>query len=220
MIIFRDRFDAGEQLASKLLHLRGERPVVLALPRGGVPVAERVARMLGAPLDVLVSAKLGAPGQPELGFGAVAEGEAVYVDPDSVRLLALPIHEVEVEVARAHAKVLRRVQRYRGTRPLPDLEGRTVILVDDGVATGGTAHAAIRAVREQAPGRLVFAAPVISASTARELSEEVDELVCVEKPQNLWAIGAWYEDFRQLSDAEVLEPLRRSSGSEVEPAPI
>lgn len=220
MVSFRNRLDAGLRLAEALADRTFERPIVLALPRGGVPVAEPVARVLGAPLDVLISAKLGAPGQPELGFGAVSEGDAVYLDRDTVRLLALSEEEVDMAIAEARAKVARRVARYRGGRALPSLQGRTVIVVDDGIATGGTARAAVRSVRRQGPARIVLAVPVASEATVEEFQEEVDEVVCVAAPRSLWAIGAWYDDFSQLSDAEVLEPLQRLSGGEVEPAPI
>lgn len=218
MILFRNRQDAGRQLASRLQHLQGESPLVLALPRGGVPVAEAIADALGAPLDVIISVKLGAPGREELGFGAISEGGARFVDPETVRLLGLGEEAIEEAVASATAKMERRVARYREGRQLPGLQGRTVILVDDGIATGGTARAAIQAVRSQSPAYLALAVPVAAAQTFRELRQEVDEAVCVEAPLNLWAIGAWYEDFGQLEDEQVLGPLRRlSSGEEAAP---
>lgn len=218
--------DAGEQLASLLLEqeptLPSERPFVLALPRGGVPVAVQVARSLDAPLEVVVSRKLGAPGQPELGFGAVAEGGGAYVDPDTVRLLALSEEAIDDVTEAAAKEVARRVERYRGGRPLPILRGHVAVLVDDGIATGGTAKAAIRSIRRLRPARLILAVPVASSSAQVDFEGEVDELVAVKMPESLWAIGAWYEDFSQLSDAEVsawMEAARSARSERELPSP-
>jgi putative phosphoribosyl transferase len=200
---FTDRRDAGKQLAARLTHYRDAAPIILALPRGGVPVAHEVARALRAPLDVLVVRKLGVPWQPELGFGAVTEGEIAYVDQNMCGLLGLGDEQIEEITKRKRKEVETRVRRFRGNIPPPTLRDRTVIIVDDGVATGGTARAAIQAVREQAPRRIIFAAPVAAAQAAIRLSALVDECVCVETPEDLWAIGAWYEDFEQVSDGEV-----------------
>ncbi|HWV37609.1 MAG TPA: phosphoribosyltransferase family protein [Vulgatibacter sp.] len=222
---FRDRADAGSQLASLLLErdprLPSERPFVLALPRGGVPVAVQVALALGAPLEVVVSRKLGVPDQPEFGFGAVAEGGGIHVDADTVRLLALSEETIERVTEAQAQEVARRVERYRQGRPLPILRGRVAILVDDGIATGGTAKAAIRSVRRLRPDRLVLAVPVASASARTDFEREVDELVALKTPETLWAIGAWYEDFGQLSDAEVLAWLEaaRARHEAEQPAP-
>lgn len=223
MALFRDRIDAGVRLAARLLErepgLRNERPFVLALPRGGLPVAVQVARALGAPLDVVVSRKLGAPGEPELGFGAVAEGGGLYVDPDTVRLLALSQAEVDEVEAVARAEMERRVARYRHERPLPILRGHVAVIVDDGIATGGTAKAAIRSIRRLQPERLILAVPVAAASSAASFEGEVDDLVTVESPASLWAIGAWYEDFSQLSDDEVDAWLSAARSEEERPSP-
>ncbi len=208
MQFFRDRIDAGEQTAARLLdelpELTDQSPIVFALPRGGVPLGAIVARALMAPMELLVSRKLGAPSQPELGFGAVAEGGGRYVDEDTVRLLALSEAEVDAVADAEGREVARRVARYRGRRPLPELPGHAAVLVDDGIATGGTCRAAILSLRALRPDRLVLAVPVAAAQTLRELRPLVDELVCVERPESLWAIGAWYQDFSQLSDDEVL----------------
>jgi putative phosphoribosyl transferase len=213
---FRDREEAGQRLAALLGRYRDEAPLVLGLPRGGVPVAWEVARALDAPLDVFVVRKLGAPFQPELGIGAIAEGGIVVLDE---RAGALGITEADIEAIkeRESRELSRRVQRFRGGRPPPDVRGRTVILVDDGIATGGTARAAVRAARELGARRIVLAVAVAPASTVEALAPEVDDLVCVEAPEDLYAIGLWYRDFRQVSDEEVADWLaraRRGPGAE------
>ena len=208
--LFDDRRDAGRQLAGLLQHLQHQEPMVLALPRGGVPVAFEIARLLGAPLEVLVVRKLGAPGQPELGLGAVAEGGARFVDPALVSAsVGLPDELAEIE-ERESAEVVRRALLYRGGRPLPAIEGRTVILVDDGVATGGTARAALRALEQLRPRRVVLAVPVMAAAAARELRRLVDELVYLRAPEEFWAVGRWYRRFAQTTDDEVVALLRAS----------
>jgi predicted phosphoribosyltransferase len=194
-----------------------ERPVVLALPRGGVPVAAEVARALGAPLEVLVARKLGAPHQPELGIGALAEGGVRVVDPAAVRALHLAPADVEAVATREAAELDRRVHRYRGDRPLPDLAGRTAVVVDDGLATGVTASAALRAAVAAGPARLVLAVPVGSPDTATRLAAEHGvEVVCLEQPWDLRSVGRWYRDFAQTTDDEVLALLaagRAAGGS-------
>ncbi|MBA2442379.1 MAG: phosphoribosyltransferase [Rubrobacter sp.] len=209
---FEDRGDAGRRLAEELARYRDEEPLVLALPRGGVPVGYEISRSLGAPLDVLVARKLGAPEQPELGIGAVAPGGVRVIDDHTVALLGLSEEEIDALAERELAEVERRTRRFREGRPEPELRDRTVILVDDGLATGVTARAAIEAVRQQSPRRLVLAVPVCAAQTAKALEQEVDALVSLETPVRLGAIGLWYRDFQQTPDEEVvrlLESARR-----------
>lgn len=211
---FLDRRDAGRKLAARLAGYRDERPVVLALPRGGAPVGYEVARSLGASLDVLVARKLGAPRQPELGLGAVAEGGTRILDRGMVRRLGVSNEYLERVARRETARVGEAVGRFRGGGPGLELAGRTAILVDDGLATGITARAAILAVRERRPRRVVLAAPVCAARTAAALRREVDDLVCLKTPNDLRAIGFWYENFEQVSDEEVagLLKARHSTG--------
>jgi putative phosphoribosyl transferase len=205
---FLDRADAGAQLADCLpVDLR--EPLVLALPRGGVPVARVVADRLGAPLDVLVARKLGAPGQPELGIGAIAEGGGAALAADNVRALRISEDEIQRLIEREQAELQRRVQAYRGGRSLSSVSGRDVVLVDDGLATGVTAEAALGALRAQHPARLILAVPVGPPETIRRLVPPADEVVCVVSTRHLLAVGAWYHDFIQTTDAEVLELLDR-----------
>jgi putative phosphoribosyl transferase len=214
-MLFEDRRDAGRRLAELLARYRDDRPVVLGLPRGGVPVAAEVARALGAPLDVVVARKLGAPGMPEYGIGAIAEGGAVFVSAGALRELSIRPEEVSAIAERESVELLRRVRMYRGDRPFPEVRDRTVILVDDGVATGGTARAAIRAVRERQPRKLVLAVPVVAFQTAMALLPEVDDLVYLDAPEDFIAVGVWYRRFTQISDEEVVACLteaRRAVG--------
>ena len=204
---FSDRADAGRQLAQRLLPLASEDPVVVALPRGGVPVAEEVARALGAPLDLLAVRKLGAPHNPEYGIGAVAEGGTRVIDPEAVAVLGINGGDLDAIVARETAELDRRVALYRADRGRTELAGRTVIVVDDGVATGVTDTAALRAVRRRRPGRLVLAVPVCAAESVPRLRGEADEVVCLLEPELLHGVGQWYEDFSQVSDDEVLAAL-------------
>jgi len=207
---FRDREDGGQQLAALLQRFREERPIVLGLPRGGVPVAFEVARALRAPLDVIVARKIGAPQFPEYALGAIAEGGAVFIDRGAVREAGIDERELASAAEREAVELTRRVRLYRGDRPLPELRDRTAILVDDGIATGRTARAAIRALRRLRPRRLVLAAPVVAADTAAELRDEVDDLVCVRAPADFMAVGLWYERFAQTSDQEVVALLERA----------
>lgn len=201
---FRDREEAGRLLAEQLREYAGEAPVVLALPRGGVAVGYEIARALDIPLDVMMVRKLGVPWHPELGMGAIAEGGAVFLNPEVLAEADLDPEELKRVIADESHELERRVQRYRGGRPPPEVKGRTVILVDDGLATGGTARAAIRALQHFGAGRIILAVPVAASQTAEQLRDEVDALVAAQEPSNLWAIGNWYEDFHQMTDEEVL----------------
>ena len=204
---FEDRRDAGRRLARKLSRFRGEGCVVFGLPRGGVPVAYEISRSLGAPLDVFVSRKLGAPGQPEFGIGAVAAGGVRILNADVLRRLGITDEYVERITAREVAEVKRRLRYFRGGRPEPEVGGRTVILVDDGLATGVTARAAVEALRLRKPQRLILAAPVCAAQTAELFGSLVEGLVCLASPSDLGAIGLWYKNFEQTSDEEVVQLL-------------
>lgn len=201
--VFHDRIDAGRWLAAALMAYRDHDPVVVALPRGGVPVGFEVARALGAPLDVLVVRRLRAPGDPALTIGAVAEGGARYLDSNLIERLAVPAHHLRCMVAVEQVEIARRVLDYRRDRPPLDVRGRTVILVDDGLATGVTARAAMLALQVLGPRSVIVAAPVCSPDTLRALAAEVDRVVCARSPADLAAVGQWYEDFSPTSDEEV-----------------
>jgi predicted phosphoribosyltransferase len=208
---FRDRFDAGRQLAAKLEHYAG-RPnlLVLALPRGGVPVGHEVARVLRAPLDLMLVRKLGVPGHEELAMGAIATGGIRVISSDVVAALGIPDRAIAAIAAHEEHELERRGRAYRGDRPLPEVRGKIVILVDDGLATGATMRAAVAALRTQDPDRLVVAVPVAAPETCEALRREVDEVVCTLTPQLFFAVGKWYEDFSQISDAEVRDLLQRA----------
>ncbi|WP_113700682.1 phosphoribosyltransferase [Nonomuraea lactucae] len=205
MDVFADRAEAGALLAERLVHIRD--PVVLALPRGGVAVALPVARRLGGVLDVLVTRKIGYPPQPELGVGAIAEGGEPVLDLPLLYRLGMTPGSVADVVREERRELARRVAVYRGERPLPDLAGREVIVVDDGLATGGTARAALRAVHAAEPGRLTLAVPVGARETVEAMRKEADEVVVLAVPADFRAVGQWYEHFEQLSDADVLALL-------------
>ncbi|MEU6791752.1 phosphoribosyltransferase family protein [Nonomuraea wenchangensis] len=205
MELFADRAEAGRRLAERLLDVHD--PVVLALPRGGVAVAAPIARRLGVPLDVLVTRKIGYPRQPELGVGAVAEGGEPVFDRTLLRRLGMTPESVADVVEQERRELARRVRVYRGDRPLPALAGREVIVVDDGLATGGTARAALRAVAAAGPARVTLAVPVGTLSTVESLRHEADEVVALLTPVDFRAVGQWYVHFEQLSDADVLELL-------------
>jgi putative phosphoribosyl transferase len=204
---FSDRREAGAALAGLLAGLGGQDVVVLALPRGGVPVGYEVARALDAPLDVIGVRKIGAPGRPELGLGAIAEGEVRVLDQRIIDALDLGPSDIAPVELREREELERRLATYRGGRGLPDLTGRTVVIVDDGLATGGTARAACRAARACGPQRVVMAAPVAAPQAVRLLEQEADEVVCVSTPDPFVAVGAWYRRFDQTSDEEVLDLL-------------
>ena len=196
--LFRDRTDAGRRLAAKLAAYAKRRDViVLALPRGGVPVGYEVARALDAPLDVFVVRKLGVPGYEELAMGAVATGGVRVLNDELVQRLGIPDDLIEAVAAREQRELARRERLYRGGRPPPDVRGRTVILVDDGLATGATMHAAIAALRQLQPARIVVAVPTASPDTCEQLQAEVDDVICAITPEPFQAVGRWYGTSRR-----------------------
>jgi predicted phosphoribosyltransferase len=212
--LFRDRHDAGRTLAEKLTTYVGRDDVlVLALPRGGVPVAYEVARTLGAPLDVFIVRKLGVPAHEELAMGAIATGGVRVLNHGVVEAARIPPSEIDRVTAVEDAELRRRERQYRGDRPPPDVRGRVAILVDDGLATGSTMRAAAAALRRQSPAEIVVAVPVASEETCEEFRSEVDHVVCARTPEPFYAVGIWYEDFTQTSDDEVRallsEPTRQ-----------
>ena len=210
---FRDRKEAGELLAAQLVHLQSRRPVVLALPRGGVAVGYEIARRLGAPLDIVLVRKIGVPWQPELALGAVADGGApeIFIDGTMKEALAIPEEYVREETARQLAELERRRLVYCAGRPAVAVEGRAAIVVDDGIATGATMRVALRAVRKRGPAWLVLAAPVAAPETLASFAGEADETVCVEAAKGLGAIGFYYDDFHQMADDEVTDLLARAA---------
>lgn len=212
---FRDRHEAGRRLAAKLRHY-ATRPdvIVLALPRGGVPVGYEVAKALGAPLDVFVVRKLGLPWHEELAMGAIASGGVRVLDPDLLRAARVSEADLARVTAAEQAELERRERQYRGDRPFPDLRGKTVILVDDGLATGSTMRAAVAALRQEGPSRIVVAVPVAAPETCDAFGDIADEVVCAETPEPFRAVGLWYNDFSQTTDEEVHELLERARWSD------
>ncbi len=209
---FHDRTEAGRTLAGELQGLAGRSDLlVLGLPRGGVPVAFEVARALGAPLDVFVVRKLGLPWQPELAMGAIASGGTRVLNERVIEAAAVAPETIEAVAAREQRELERREELYRGGRPAAPVEGKVVVLVDDGLATGSTMRAALAALRKRGPARLVVAVPVAARETCAELEAETDELVCVRMPEPFLAVGAWYEDFAQIGDDEIRELIERAS---------
>jgi len=204
---FDDRRDAGRRLAERLLPLADDDPVVIGLPRGGVPVAEEVAKALGASLEILSVRKLGAPHNPEYGIGAIAEDGTRVFDPEALAVLGIDNRTLESIVARETEELRRRVAAYRGDRAAIPLDRRTVIVVDDGVATGVTDTAALRAIRRCWPRRLVLAVPVCPPDSLARLRGEADDIVCLAAPARLRGVGQWYRDFSQVSDREVVAAL-------------
>lgn len=208
---FENRTQAGRLLAQALLHYAGRDDIiVLALPRGGVPVAFEVVKAINAPLDLMLVRKLGTPGQEELAMGAIAPGEVRVLNPEVVHSLRISEETIEAVAKRERKELDRRQRAYRGDRPPPQVQGHCVILVDDGLATGATMRTAIKAIRQQQPSRIVVAVPVAPADTVQTLREEADEVVCLATPELFWAIGSWYRDFPQTSDEEVKDLLERA----------
>jgi putative phosphoribosyl transferase len=212
---FQDRTEAGRLLAQKLEAYAGRSDVfVLALPRGGVPVAFEVATALSAPLDVFLVRKLGVPGHEELAMGAIATGGVCILNETTIRYLQLPQAIIEKVTETELQELDRREQAYRGERPAPVIRGRTIILVDDGLATGSTMRAAVVALKQQQPARLIVAVPIAAPETCNELRKEVDEVICALTPELFYAVGLWYDDFSQTTDEEVRDLLRRAAKPE------
>jgi putative phosphoribosyl transferase len=211
--MFRDRNDAGRQLASRLKSFRGSDPVVLALPRGGVPIGAEIARAIDAPLDIVLVRKIGVPFQPELALGAIVDGEVpeLLIDDQLMTLLAIPQRYVDDQRLRQLKEIERRRRLYLAGRPPVAVAGRTAIVVDDGIATGYTMRAALRAIRRRGPRHLVLAVPVAPPETVAALAAEVDEIVCLSTPDHFGAIGQFYADFRQVEEAEVIALLATDS---------
>jgi len=215
---FQDRQQAGRLLAELLESYCHENPVVLAIPRGGVPVGYEIAKALDAPLDVIVARKLGAPGQPELGIGAIAPGGILILNGMSVRYRGIDAQQIDRIMAKEQREMQRRERLYRGDYPPVDVHGRTVIITDDGLATGVTARAAIQSVRQQDPARIILAVPVCSPETPSEFHPIVDDIVCLKTPHALYAVGLWYRNFDQVTDRNVLtlmaaaRPPQREAG--------
>jgi putative phosphoribosyl transferase len=213
-MIFEDRADAGRRLAERLTEFAERKDaVVLGIPRGGVVVAFEVAMALGVALDIFLSRKLGVPGQEELAFGAVAAGDGRYLDAQQIRLSQISSEEIERITAEVLETLRRRAAQYRGDRAPLHVHGRTVVLVDDGIATGASVYAAIGALREMRPAALVLAVPVAPASTCVWLRREVDQVVCLYAPEEFYAVGQFYRNFSQVEDDEVVELLRRAENA-------
>lgn len=205
-MVFADRRQAGQQLAEALVDrpsVRGSDPVILALPRGGVPVAYEIAKAFDAPLGVFVVRKLGVPGYRELAMGAIASGGVRILNEDLVRDLGIPAHAIERIAEEEQRELERRERLYNGAHPLPHLAGRTVVLVDDGLATGSTMRAAVEALRQHKPLRIVVAVPVAASDTCLKLREEADDVLCLRMPEPFRAVGLWYRIFDQTTDEEV-----------------
>jgi predicted phosphoribosyltransferase len=216
-VVFEDRHDAGRQLAARLRRHKLEKPIILGLPRGGVPVAAEVAAALAAPLDVVVVRKLGVPWQPELAIGAIASGGVRILNEEVVSgIPGLDDSVIDGIAATELEELKRRELLYRGARPMPNLQGRDAILIDDGLATGATMRAAIEAVRSQQPSRIIVAIPVGSAETVRSIRKIVDDVICLTTPAFFYAVGQSYRNFNQTTDEEVrrlLEDARHESAS-------
>jgi len=210
-MLFQNRTDAGWRLAEALLGYKDRDPVVLALPRGGVPVAAEVAQALDAPLDLLLVRKIGLPRQPELAMGAIADGEppSIIRNSDVIEVCGISAEEFEAVCKEERAEIERRRKRYLGGRARSAIRGKVAIIVDDGIATGATTLAAIRAIRMRDPKEIVVAVPVASLETVQELHSEADAIVCLDTPEDLGAIGFFYRDFHQISDDEVIATLKR-----------
>jgi predicted phosphoribosyltransferase len=217
-VLFADRREAGRRLAARLHDYAGSNPIVLALPRGGIPVAYEVARALGAPLDVFIVRKLGVPGHEEFALGAIASGDVVVLNPELVNQLGLSRQDIQAIIEAERRELDRRERAYREGAPPLDVRGRTVILVDDGLATGATMLAAIAALRKLGPARIIVAVPVAAPETCEAMAGAADEVVCAVTPQPFHAVGLWYENFAQTTDDEVRALLQAARAASPQPA--
>jgi predicted phosphoribosyltransferase len=215
-MIFNDRRDAGQRLGMALARYRGEDAVVLGIPRGGVVVAAEVAKILLAPLDLIIPRKIGAPHNPEVAIGAVAPDGTAILDERMIAVLGIEDREISRLTEEVQAEVARRMDRYRAGRPAQKLTGRVVILVDDGIATGYTVMAALQAIKKAVPAKLVLAVPVAPPDTVKVLSPEADEMVCLASPDNFYAVGQYYTHFEQVEDDEVMAILEGNAGKYTE----
>ena len=211
-MIFRNRKEAGQQLAKKVAKFKGKDTVVLAIPRGGVVVGKEVAQALGCSLDVIVTRKIGAPGNPEFAIGAIGPNDQIFLNREVIKRLGIPKEYLHAEIGRQGLEMERRERMYRSGRRILRLEGKTVILVDDGIATGADVRVAIKSIKCQKPKKLILAVPVGPKQTVEALEEEVDELVCLAKPEVFYAVGQFYQEFGQTSDEEVVEILKGGRG--------
>lgn len=212
--MYRDRSEAGKKLAARLLKYQGQNPLILVLPRGGVPVGFEIAKRLNAPLDVLVVRKLGAPAQPEYGIGAIAPGKVRILDQAAIESLGITDQEIGKIEKKEERELERRIRNYRGTNTIPNFNNKTIILVDDGSATGITAKSAIKSILKQHPLKLIIALPVCAQGAALEIRSGVrpmkDEVICLFVPEEFRAVGLWYQDFTQVSDEEVVKLLNEA----------
>lgn len=211
-MIFKDRRHAGRLLAVEIAKLGLTDVIVLAIPRGGVPVADEVAKALGAPLDLIIARKIGAPGYSEYAIGAVSQDGEPVLDLSAIEALRVTREYVKEEASLKTAEVQERMKTYRGDRPYPKVEGKTVVVVDDGIATGSTVKAAIRSLRRRHPRFVILAIPVAPPETVKELAAEADRTICMSTPQAFGAVGEFYEDFGQLEDSDVIDILRKYFG--------
>ncbi|MEM5801813.1 MAG: phosphoribosyltransferase family protein [Candidatus Aenigmatarchaeota archaeon] len=211
--MFRDRTEAGKRLAEILTKFKNENPIILAIPRGGVVVADEIAKNLNANLDIIVPRKIGAPGNPELAIGAVAQDGSLYIDENLVKDLGVSENYIKKEMKKELQEIERRLKKYRKRKKYPSFKNKTLILVDDGIATGATMKAAIQFLKKQNPKKIIVAVPVAPRDTVNELEKIVDEVIVVEKPIFMGAIGEFYVDFRQVEDEEVINILKKYYGN-------
>lgn len=208
--LFKNRNDAGRQLAKELFRFVDVNPIILALPRGGIPIGYEIAKLCHAPLDVLVVRKVGLPDRPEFGVGAIAEGNVQLFDERTLKRLGISPSDLKGVINAETKELNRRVQTYREKSEPPSVKGRTVILIDDGLATGVTARAAIEAIKKLHPKKIVFASPICAYDSTQELNSLVDEVICLATPLDFMSVGQWYQNFEQLEDEEVVDILKKA----------